>query len=532
MKKNQLAPDCIDDLFASARNAGDKGLAQYFTPFVVGQALAAVLPSYRPVIVDLHCSQGDLLHAASNRTTGHLLGCDITARPRRAAKDEATAPRLDLTFTQADVTRLYPFLRNVRFPIDCAVLNPPWRLEQYREPLRDLSTSTLPAVRNAFLARERSLPEEAIDSFIAGVLIALDRFGEYGEGFAIGNSATIQRLIFAPDAPHRALLRHIWLLVELGDCFHTGCPAAAIYFARAEQATPVRTTLERLPQSSHLRNHRRGIDAGENFCSTLEETLPRWKAAAEGYRIATKPRASDWNIWLERDGTLRTQLSIYDQQNVEVNKSDAEALHQLNGQHPLQLVLQRPTRKILERYAGPDSIWRVEPAVLTATAEAVASYHRGRAPLWPLNPVMRLGWLDDQDRVTCIKDLVHERRPVFRAGEQYELSARTVCVTRRSEKRNLRGGLDEVHLSGRELCFEIMDATGRKRAFRIVRENELADPNDKQAPAEVWPLEKLLEHFEIPDVPDVARAHPDRYQFYRDRLQQLEQATQRTAAAV
>jgi hypothetical protein len=41
-------------------------------------------------------------------------------------------------------------------------------------------------------------------------MIALDRLSDNGEGMLIGYSSTLERLIFAPDAPGALLVQHIW----------------------------------------------------------------------------------------------------------------------------------------------------------------------------------------------------------------------------------------------------------------------------------------------------------------------------------
>jgi hypothetical protein len=45
---------------------------------------------------------------------------------------------------------------------------------------------------------------DTIDSTIVTLCMALDRSSSFDEGLLIGNVATLQRLLFAPNAPHRA----------------------------------------------------------------------------------------------------------------------------------------------------------------------------------------------------------------------------------------------------------------------------------------------------------------------------------------
>jgi hypothetical protein len=50
---------------------------------------------------------------------------------------------------------------------------------------------------------------DTIDSTIVTLCVALDRSSTFGEGLFIGNEATLQRPLFAPNAPHRAYFAYL-----------------------------------------------------------------------------------------------------------------------------------------------------------------------------------------------------------------------------------------------------------------------------------------------------------------------------------
>src|SRR5262245_39750107 len=131
MNKSSISPAIIQDLFDSARNAADKGQAQWFTPLDWGKALTLPLPTFRPAVVDLSCGNGQLLRAASHRNS-KLLGCDIDP-----SLSTINSP-LSTHFLQADITRFYDLLREIKWKADLFVLNPPWDLHWYREQLKGL----------------------------------------------------------------------------------------------------------------------------------------------------------------------------------------------------------------------------------------------------------------------------------------------------------------------------------------------------------------------------------------------------------
>ena len=92
----------------SAANAVHKGQAAWFTPAAWAEALALALPSYRPVMVDLTCGNGQLLAGAAAPGTFHRLGCDIEALPDDP--DQIMGASFPARFIQADVTLLADYL--------------------------------------------------------------------------------------------------------------------------------------------------------------------------------------------------------------------------------------------------------------------------------------------------------------------------------------------------------------------------------------------------------------------------------------
>ena len=222
MHKSSIAHSAIQTLFDSAANTANKGQAQWFTPVEWARILSLPLNDYRPVIADLTCGNGQLLAGAS---AGHQSEWWPSARTGLGCDLEIPSPMphiLSTNFVTADVTRFHPLLCAVDWKCDCFVLNPPWDLHWYREPLAKLAESECPAVREAFAAHDGRTSQDTIDSTIATLCLALDRSSSFGEGFLIGNESTLQRLLFARDAPHAALVEHIWahIAIEGNICSH------------------------------------------------------------------------------------------------------------------------------------------------------------------------------------------------------------------------------------------------------------------------------------------------------------------------
>jgi len=595
-RKTGIAPANLQQHLESAANAVVKGQAQFHTPPEWAAALALALPQYRPVLVDLTCGNGQLLAGTAAPSTKYLIGADIE-RP------STLDPRLSTHFVQADLTRFYSLLRIAGFEADCFVLNFPWDLHQYRDRLAGLAQSDCPAVEMAFGAHDGRTSKDTIDSTIAGFCIALDRCSPYGEGCIIANEATLQRLIFALKAPHAALATHIWahLVIPGNICspnsenrgpkaeFRTGI----IYFARShiqgcQQHHTLSPNSDLLSSASELCSRlgkarlslRRGSVIRQYEGGHTPDTVELWDACREEWNFTHSDvrTPNSFNIYLDVDGTIKTNLSLFDQTSGRVKKEQYQRLFALNGRHPMQLILQKAERKELER-AVFGATWRVAPAVVDAVQNALAEYNAVRSPLYPLSQIQRLGYLDDNDDILCCKNLeipkaenrnrdgsisavplwnkslavssIPQGEPIstvppwnkslsvssdapdtiprgecFRAGTRYAIRTETIRVKRSGTKMNLTGERDEVEWEGSELALFIRDGEGIERLFmeeRLRGKDVTLSIQDQGAPSPIeYNLQDLIQHFEIPEVPDVALVHPAAYQKNLEALELIE----------
>jgi hypothetical protein len=571
-----IANNLIQELFESAANAADKGQAQWFTPPAWAKVLAIPLCQYRPHIVDLACGNGQLLAGSSRHS--RLIGCDL---------DPSLAPVSDrLKIVTADVTKLYPLLRAVRWRADVFALNPPYDLHWYRSDpnlnrnlspnlnrLSQLAESDCFAVADAFTEHDGRTPRECIDSTVASLCIALDRMSTQGEGYLIGNESTLQRLILGKGAPHEALAPHIWAHLAIAgnicqpDCglrtvdFKTG----VIYFARAHQdgvkierevgrATPCAPLEEAATACREFLEARLTARKGPEpkDYSYTEDCNALWDAAAEEYARLYRQDTPLFNLWLapspwqmpgRGSAVIRTALSLFDQSSGRVDANMAATLFSLNGKQPIQLVVQRAQRKALEAAVngvdGKPSPWRVDPKLTEAVADAIKQYDAVRSPLYPLPAIQRLGYLDEQDEIKCLKSLkLANGNLTFTAGQTYPMRSATVAVNRQGTKLNVHGVTEEVEWDGQELAFFIRDNDGLERCFmeerlrapgvkvNVLRHGATRKKRDNDIAADECPidytLQQLVAAFEIPDVPDVAERNPAAYQRHLETLKQIE----------
>lgn len=490
----------LQDFLDSASNAADLGKRQYFTPASHAAAFASMLPACRHAVVDFTAGDGSLLAGSAINDSTHRLAIEI---------DPSVA---SVGAIVGDITRIFPLMVDIDWRADCFVLNPPFSLAWHTKNLHALSDSGVEAVRQVWQGVRR---KPTIDSTLATLLIALDRLTSRGEGMLICNADTADRLFGSGIAAD--LARHIWLDVRTPSYFpNVGADIrfACIYFAREEQSTPAtRIELEDASAESiaaALATYRTNAYARDGFRVTSQHyaaadtTINRWRTLREETRRTAESTPSSWNIWLSPQGFIQRHLTPFQKLSRKIPTDLVQRLDSLHGQAPMALVVQRATRDALVEAISGD-IWRVHPDVLTSVKAALAAYGANRAPFYPLNAVQRLGYLDEQDIITCTSPLASPTGSQFEAGGQYAISSRSIDTLTSTSRPNLAGKLQVIEMHGKDLLIEITDARGIVQGF-------VPDPQSVPDRAHLLPLQSLVDTFEIPEVPDIATLQPERYQ--------------------
>lgn len=142
-------------------------------------------------------------------------------------------------------------------------------------------------------------------------------------------------------------------------------------------------------------------------------------------------------------------------------------------------------------------------------------------PIQPLKPIQRLGYLRYRDTILCRKSWNG-----FRAGQSYPVGTKTVRATWRSLRTNMDGGDDVVELGSQELAFYITNDRQEQVGF-ISEKYRRGDVVLGDATEFNHNIGDLLNHFEPPDVPDVARVFPLIYQKNLKMVDDLEELIRR-----
>ena len=536
---------CLQEVLDSARNATAKGMSQFFTPLTLAKVLSSVLPANRSTVVDLNAGAGHLLIGSANETTWNGLMADI--QPSRTMPHDwknLTANRIT-----SDLTLLYEMLVEVRWNADLLVLNPPWDCHWYRDRLKSLADSTLVNVSKAFQQIDPRLGKELIDSTVATMMIALDRMSHRGEGLLIANNATLERLIFSLDAPYRHLADHVWARVVINGNPMTGISGCnwqketqfqtgVLYFAHSHWGGCQHTVrdvkdLEEL-SASLSRISRIRCRRGQEVCHKYNcesGTVSLWDAVRDEVRSRSSQRKHDkYNIWLDGNGEIRTNLSLFENYSIKIDKAAAKALNELNGKNPMQLVMQSGQRQELQR-AVFGTIWRVDPQLPKLVEEAISQYHGVRAPLYELTKIQSLGFLDEENSIIPERPF-QKNGGSWKAGKAYPLRTKTVVVERKAFKPGMDGEDQELLLNGQDLAIYIKDESGKEFCFMDQRHSGEGVQVDKQAPKEnMLSLQDLADNFHIPTVPDVSASRRGEYEANKNQMAAIEAALAELAKA-
>ncbi len=412
--KTGIKPEALQQMLDAASNAAARGQAQFFTPIWLGELIGTKLGKVRPHICDLSSGAGHLLIGASNESTGALLGIDID--PCRTVASKRNHP--GITKIVNDVGDTVQMLDNLAWTCGTFVLNPPWSLHFDTAKFEFLLDSDFYQVRESF----REFDGGTIDATAALILCAMHFSTHEGDVVVIANGSTMDR--FFRGGPLAPLANHIWARIDAegnlmtdakDDNWGNEFTTSIIFLSRGHYGgckynpSPAkdRADLEkvfdscerwRIRNAGELMKDYRADPNTETFFRAVKEEVDTLAAIKAN-------RPGGYNIYLNPDGTISTYLSIYSSKSGKVSTDLATELHKLNGKTPLQLVLQAEQRQALLKAVNGD-VWRVDPRLPEMVKEAITAYHGIRAPLSPLSKTQCLGYLDEENAVTCIKDFV------------------------------------------------------------------------------------------------------------------------------
>jgi hypothetical protein len=527
-RKATINPNNLEEMLRSSDAALRMGQRQWFTPEPYAGAFSLLLHK-ADTVVDLQMGAGALLAGCKAvQKIGADIDVDCARKPSGATGDWSCLA--------ADITLLAPILDECKWQADTFALNPPFSLPWDASRLAFLADSKNVAVRETFA---RSSKSGRIDSSLATYLLALHFSSIRGEGYIVMNEATAMRFFGDPNCPAR---RHIWLWLSFpGSIFpETGgdLGICILYFAadhnRGKPHHVKGRAIGELPaQMWELRNSRYSLRGGTCVNHAHENwhaTMPYFKTAREEYQVRHGGRKSEFNIWLDGNGIIRTHLTPFQSISGRIPEKLVKELDALKNQSPLALVVQKASRDALRTAVNSD-VWLVDPQLPAMVDQAIRDYNSVRAPFYPLSEIQRIGYLDESSQILCRKHGL----PGFTKGQSYALSSTTVSIGGRAFKMNAVGEEDEIEITGSDLQITVVNGT--EEPHRFMHKNEMLLPEKGwgrrrtklpliegrvQEDPNLHDLQTLIEYFEIPDVPDIASLRTGEYHGFIGRLAELE----------
>lgn len=192
------------------------------------------------------------------------------------------------------------------------------------------------------------------------------------------------------------------------------------------------------------------------------------------------------DFWLEAGGTIASRYPS-----------------PLHGMTPAEALQSKETRRLLRSIPAE----RCSEDLRSVVANALLDYSVRTAPLLPLPESQCLGWLDEHSHLLCRLSM----DSAFTRGSSYPINCGEISARRLTTKTTIQGTKAEVAITGSELLVTIRDEQGRDHSFF-----NWGGPDPF-----AHSLETLIEHFQIPPVPDITQILPARFRKNKKALANL-----------
>lgn len=439
------------DAAVSAGHALQGGQQQYQTPMWLARSLAQLLPYNNPnEAYDPQCAGGNLLRSVA---AYRRYGSDID---NRFEADEIQRIQGNCVKVWEAFEELWPGDKAMMF--SCILANPPFGIR--------------------WKCKTPDGEGESIDSSDWTWNLIKHRLRPRGCGYFISNANTIERLKLHED-PWVYLYQRfpgggIWdnCEVELGIIHFFNPEPEESWRQRVVMPPRLDIRWEVLPTESEIAELRAKLNFpydmtyrpyGGGAADWQWEFVRRVIAEESG-------KHSKWNIWLNKDGLLRTYLST--RLSVKMSPEDVQQLGKINGCHPLTLTTERESRKVLQRFLTA-GIYTIEPAARDAIVAALEEVASLSCPLRPVNDFALVAYADEEDTLECISsDPTHGIK--LTVGKHYEIKTGTYSFMEEYTRKKLYTDDDtgetelrehDCELHGQDRYIQVIDDRGHIHKF-------------------------------------------------------------------
>jgi SNF2 family DNA or RNA helicase len=480
-KRGELRGGALsEEALASSRSVlhpgrgGQRGLQQYFAPSEASQLVARVFGASGELVLDPTAGNGALL---APYTAEQRFGVELD-------RDQVDAG--DYHAIRGDLQQVYPLLRCAGVRFGQIVLNPPFGLE-WADPLIG----------------------KPVNSTVLAYRYALGLLAEDGQGALIaGRERFCKEILPRPEG------NGVYAVVEIEDLFAGAVLPMVIAFfvapSNREQDAPIlevagsRGQLESEQLSQEIRDRREQtcgfLDAAATP-STPEAMQLAFEAAQAEHtrRRKARKKPNDHDLYLRGRGKIGVNLSPLAQ--LALNElgllRDVQRLNnQASGYFALQLREWRRVRDLAEQ-----GILTIELALDEHVSGVIAAAETLMTPLYPVRIQQRLGFLDDQDFITCLHA---DPEKGFLAGERYPVSVESQVTVHKEER-----------------IIENRDGEPELRKFEQERKYLKITVGAHEFDEAAQSIRYLTEHFEMPDPKDIGVRAPEQVNANRELLLQI-----------
>jgi len=503
MKRSRVTDELLngqDENIFTSKNSLHKGLQQYFTPRKIAEFASHVIePDTNAVVIDLTAGTGNLLKPYAERYTSALcIGIEIDKSNIPPHTDNSK-------IANADLSKLYPYLKAVDFKADIIALNPPFSL--FWE-LPELTGSE----------------DKKIESQRATILIGYELLSGLGAGYFIASRSTFEKSLSTDERIMRKVfatihMQNIFLPysnVESTICFFANgveerrieIETSTLDFNSPEIDTLLEKETETLKQSIGL--HRIYIDTN-NGDEERKGKFERFKAALSEYKRQQSKKVQTHNIEI-KNGKLSVSISNFQYFIINTKLSDEERslINEMKGVALSYFAFNTQARKLLSKVIEQDKLLTISPKAQQAIEKAIDHADFILAPYYALKPQQRLAYLENIDQIKCTKDLNRNKKS-FKSGKFYPVTVNTSIATENYErmKFNRDSELARLGFGGREEKTRMVKVS-KNLSISIDGENFTESKKD---------IETVIQHFELPDPKDIRTKNPTLYARLRARLE-------------
>lgn len=505
-KGSNLDPeDADDEIVASSKSVGNKGLQQHFAPAGAAQLVAALAEDAN--VIDLTAGDGSLLCEVQQR---HRFGIEID----KSQIANATTEHRGYCAIQGDIQQIAPLLAPLDGDFGFAAINPPYGLE-WEDPSISVRLENIPELKG------KPLSSTLATWIYANEILAHDGHGlmicgkkRYEDeivptlGYDIvgadSNAPQVFAEITVPDMWPEVgidILVVLWVRKSRRGYGEKGPLPAPLQLTCLSGDLGTPELIDRVKQ--HRKSFTRSVDT---YAYSEQREQGYFKAVQEEHDIRTSGRKRDLNKFdiYGLASQMRVNLRPYTVMTLQRENRDLYYRVQAFNKTELTYFAMHPKQWHDLVEAGEAGQLRIDPRLANRVEDVIATNYKKVVPLYTLKPQQRLAYLRDMGTVECVKTSIDGE---FLQGEHYPITVQTNVVETFEKQRATVSRVDgEVKLKDFVQVRKLLSIRIGKHRYSEVKED----------------IEFIVEHFAIPNPGTVAERYPEEYKAMVELMDGLE----------